>query len=573
MERREKLWLSLLVAASAVLHLWMAANACAPAQDTIRFMNYARRLLHERWAEVVTSEAQHPLFPVLGALAVRCVEAIVGRADAYTYWRALQGVSALAGVLCVPAVFLLARQVVGGGAAIWATAVFALAPRIVGIGADGLSDSLHLLFVAWGLVWAVRALEGAASSEASLVPWLLAGLSCGLAFLTRPEGGLVLVALMVTAVATWGSSRSAAYVKGSLSAAIIFGMLAGSFVLLTGKLSTKASVGRALGLTYASEQQEDSSPARAIGPFELPATGPQATVLRPRFSSVSHRYTRRFLNRWAAIRSRSTEGDGHGAMPPGVTVRAAIGEYLSELGSATQYVPILFAVPGLLSLMRRRNRGKWLLIVLFVLFTVVLLRLYLTSGYISMRHVLVPVLCMVHFIGEGLVWLTCAFAPRFGEFLLGSRSRPARASRIATATVLAILCGCYLPVYGRPLHESRAGAVQAARWLATNAAPGETVLDPHMISGAFAGLRTYSLSELPHALEDPSLRYIVMDVADLARNDRPYSVIRSVIETRGEPVAVFSVPDSPKASVAVFCLKRGAEKDRIAEGGRVTVGR
>ncbi len=552
MPRQARWWILTYVCVSAVVHLIVAARACAPAQDTIRFMNYSRRLLNEPVARVLTSEGQHPLFPVLGALVTRCMIWLGAEPTATTYWRCLQLTSALAGVLVIPALFWIAERVAGRVAAIWGTAIVAFSPRVVGVGADGLSDSLHLVLVAWALVCLCRAAERV--DDGGKLWWGLGGILGGLAFLTRPEGALaVAVALVVLGLAAVAKRhRRAAVLRGVTTAAALLAVFVGGFFLLTGRLSTKASVARMVGLQVA--EAESTNVAVIVGPF----SSPQRTApfkRRPLFDNVV--YVGSDGGRMAQDSfpepHRPSEGDGHGPLPAGLNLWTAVHEYVKELSSATQYVGLVLACLGVPVAMRRRLNGPGAaLLAIFVCFTCVLLRLYLTSGYISMRHLLVPVLCLVPFVGEGAVWLIDQFAPWAGRRLLGSASHRRRARAIALGCLLGGLLICYIPVYWKPLHASRAGAMAAAQWLFQQAQPGDAVFDAHLISGAMAGLPTYGLAALPHAVRDPRLAFVVVDRSDLWREDHPYDRIRAFVRERGREVARFLVPDRPDATTIVF---------------------
>src|SRR5262249_43898857 len=146
---------------------------------------------------------------------------------------------AVGGVLLVLRMLGLGRDLfnrrIGFGAAVLVQCL-PVSGRIL---ADGLSEAVFLLFATAAILWSVRALRRPRAEKA----FALAGFFGGLAYLTPPEGAIIvlatgLVLLAGQAVSGWRRSRRDLLLCGSalsLSAAL----LVIPFVVVTGHLTVK----------------------------------------------------------------------------------------------------------------------------------------------------------------------------------------------------------------------------------------------------------------------------------------------------------------------------------------------
>lgn len=133
-----------------------------------------------------------PLYPTFLALVYR------GTGQRYTAARAA---GALLGALTVALLGLLALRVWGGRAALAAMALAAVYPPFLVLSGSLLTENLFLPLVLAALL---AALHGAEAGDGRLRWALLAGALAGLAVLTRANGALVLVPLVL---AVWGVPR------------------------------------------------------------------------------------------------------------------------------------------------------------------------------------------------------------------------------------------------------------------------------------------------------------------------------------------------------------------------------
>src|SRR5207302_4023597 len=96
--------------------------------------------------------------------------------------------SNLAAVLLVIPMFLLGAILLDRRIAFWGTLLFHVLPVSAHVLSDGLSEALFLLLSVTALWFAVYGMRARSAG-----PWLLCGLFCGLSYLTRPEGALILL--------------------------------------------------------------------------------------------------------------------------------------------------------------------------------------------------------------------------------------------------------------------------------------------------------------------------------------------------------------------------------------------
>src|SRR5262249_53516267 len=146
--------------------------------------------------------------------------------------------SALAGVLLVVPMFYLGRELFDRRVGFWAALLFQCLPAGGRVLADGLSEALFFLFAATAFWLAVLALDRRS-------PWHFArvGLFGALAYLTRPEGALIVAAAGCVLFALqlrratrrpWGNFTLSA---GSLALATL--LPAGPFIVMVGGLTPK----------------------------------------------------------------------------------------------------------------------------------------------------------------------------------------------------------------------------------------------------------------------------------------------------------------------------------------------
>lgn len=138
-----------------------------------------------------------PFYPILLALGSLAAGSVDG---------ATRLVPFLAGVLLVPAVFLLARLLYGPRVALGAAALTALHPLLIDLSGSAFSEGPYLLLMVIGLYCGLRSLDAD-----MLAPTVWCGVICGLAYLTRPEAFFYPVIILVAGLG--GDLRRPAVVR------------------------------------------------------------------------------------------------------------------------------------------------------------------------------------------------------------------------------------------------------------------------------------------------------------------------------------------------------------------------
>ncbi|MDX2199146.1 MAG: hypothetical protein SF069_09265 [Phycisphaerae bacterium] len=261
----------LFVAALAWRAAWAATLPCI-SRDGVTFCNYAREL-GERGAAYLRepSTHQHPLYPLLVLAAQRTLRA-VGFADSPLTWQSagqLVSLFAHAGVLLLTAV--LTMRLVGGSsveggvapavarrAPLMAMLLAALLPMHAWLGAEPMSDELHLMFH----LGAIATLCGMPGAMAALAGGALGGL----AFLTRPEGA----ALTFVALAGLLRMRAGLLPRGRAALLVIVGFIAMAlpYWAAVGKFSAKKDPLAAEVQLAISDDRSRVTTASSISPRE-----------------------------------------------------------------------------------------------------------------------------------------------------------------------------------------------------------------------------------------------------------------------------------------------------------------
>jgi hypothetical protein len=484
--------LAVLLALAAAIHAWLIGHTEVAARDSIGYIRYAWQLQHQPWADVLRQSDQHPGYPVALLAVSLPVRHFLGGPESLTMQLSAQLTSTLAGVLLVIPMFYLGGELFDRAVGFWAAALFQCLPASARVMADGLSEATFLLFAATALWLAARALRGS-----SPVLFGLCGLFGGLAYLTRPEGALIvaatgLVLLAMQGVPGWGRPwfRSLGCAAGLALAALA---VAGPFVAVTGRLTTKPTGQRILETAHP-PGGEGRSPAEfdPAQPRGLAGSAGAGTA-RPTLLAST-----------LAVWWREKDG-------------SRLWWGLRALGrEVVQGFHHVAWLPALLGLWWFRGRlrvvpGAWAVLLVCLFLGLLLWRVAALMGYLSDRHTLLLILC-------GTFWAVAAMAA-IGSWLarvLGSRLAgrvPGVGGRFWSILLLLLLTGSGLPRTLQPLHTNRAGHHAAGLWLANHTAPTDTILDPYCWAHYYAG-RVFLEGTTP---EPPSgantARYVVFERA------------------------------------------------------------
>ena len=480
--RRDLALVAVLLLAATGLLAWHLTHTEVAARDSIGYIRYAWQLRHHPWLETIRDprQQQHPGYP-LAVLAVSYpVRAVTSLPDTQAMQLSAQVASCLASVLLVVPTYLLGRDLFGRGAGFWAALVFQCLPASGRVFADGLSEGVFLLWAATALLGAVRAFRGHSPA------WFaVTGLFGGLAYLTRPEGALVVAATgLALVVVQCARSRRAPWRRFlACGAALAATALAvgGPLVAVTGKLTVKPTAQWILDHPNEAPPQAPAARGRTQG-------GVGGT---PLFAV------------WL--------GDDH-ALSQGVK---AVG---LEFVKGSLYV---LWVPALLGLWWFRDRirllpGAWVPLLVSLAILGLMWRVASLVGYVSDRHLLLPLLCATCWAVAAVPRAVTAAAAVVGRLPAPARLRerlPAAASPVWAALLLAGFAVAALPKTLEPLHANRSGFRQAGLWIAGHSRPWDEVLDPYSWSHYYSG-KVFLEDESPAPpAGQRKMRYVVIEAS------------------------------------------------------------
>jgi hypothetical protein len=499
---------------------WIVAHTEVAARDSIGFIRYALHLENpppwhdpghpelppepQNRLDVVRHAEQPPGYPLAVLAASLPVRHRLGTTCDSLVLSA-QLASLTAGVLLVVPMFFLGQALFGRWVGFAAAALFQCLPGPAGITSDALSESTFLLVLTATLLGSVHALRRPTPLRLGLC-----GFGGGLAYLVRPEGMLVVVALGLTVLLTQLTSQRRPWkaVAGGLAGlAVGAAVLVGPYAGLIGGLTNKPTPNKVM------HGSEGDGPPGSAGP-------PLAAIFAA----------------W------DSEGDSHQA-------RAvwAVRTLLKETTQDFQYAGAVLAVIGLICLPRRRpvDPGRALLLTLALIHAAVLIRMAVVIGYLSERHTLLLVLI-------GSFWAAAALPILAGQLVrLPTIGRRLSGAAVATLLLVAFL-GTGVAGALKPLHANRAGHHAAGRWLADHMNPSDKLVDPfcwaHFYSGEFfrEGQTRPPAGPLPVA-------YVVWEQSNNQHSRLPTMKLADTIRRDG--AIVYSWPENrpvDQATVVVY---------------------
>jgi hypothetical protein len=500
-----------LAALTCALRGWQLARTEVAARDSIGYIRIAWQLEHGEARRVIAAAPQHPGYPLAILALSHAVRPFLPGDLAYAMQLSAQLASALASVLLVVPLFLLGRELFDRRVSFWAVVLFQCLPATGRVMADGLSEPLFLLFAATALWSAARALRTGQRGA-----FAVCGLAGGLAYLTRPEGALVVAATGLVLIGCQLAPRWRRPWRrvGTCGLGLALPALAVAlpFIAVTGRLTTKPTATEIL---------------RTVG-REAPS-GPGAT----------------FASAPLAVWWTGTD--------PGPAGRYGWGLWtLAEV--VTKGFFYVFWLPALVGLYVYRDRfrtvpGTWVLLLVGVLLTVALYRVVVLMGYLSDRHTVLILLCGTIWAAAAIDALASRLARRPG--LAGTRWAGA-----GTWSLLLPLALCTVPLAKTldRLHVDRLGFRAAGYWLAANALPGDRVIDPYCWAHYYAGRDFQEGTPGPGPAHQPPVSYVVVEESGNRHSHLP-EVARAwrLAEEEGHVVQRWKVP---RGQVLVYAVPR-----------------
>ena len=480
----------------------MLSHTEVTARDSIGYIRIAWQLQHNSWIDTVRNSPQHPGYP-LALLAMSYPVRMFSQDSEprIMQWSA-QLASALAGILLVIPMYFLGRILFNPAVGFWSALLFQCLPASGRVFPDGLSEGVFLLFAASGFLAAVLALR-----RHSPAWFALTGLFGGLAYLTRPEGALIIFAtgLVLLALQAWPLWRVPWRRVLLCTACLAATTLAtgGPLMVVTGTFTVK-NTPRIILDQFLADLTSSVAPtsSNSLAGAGLPGVPPPALCRNPlaMISPLAVFWTERdgSLNwRWAG---------------------KAMGIELCKGCGYLAWLPMLLGLwwfrDGF-----RHEPGTWVLVLVCLALIVLLERVAVTLGYLSDRHMLLIILGGSYWATAALFKMGCSLQAG-GQWLtkhLPSTRRwqlasSARGSVVIGTVLLLILIGSMLPKTLEPLHLNRKGFRHAGVWLAEQSAPWDEVIDPYCWSHYYSGKLFQEERPVPVPAGVTPTCYVVLEV-------------------------------------------------------------
>ncbi len=502
--RRVPTWLvlTLLFTTGLGLRLWVIARTEVAARDSVGYVRYALRLEREPLTTVLIEGEQPPGYPAVVMLVSWPVRAWRGNSGPETMVLSCQLASAIMALLSIIPTVLLGREL-GGRQVGWiAAGLFLCLPTWLRLTCDGLSEGTYLFWLATALWLGVRALR-----RPGLVGFAACGLTAGAAYLTRPEGLEVAVAIGAALIgrqfmpALRQSWRRAAPQMLALVAGIL--IVGGPYAVTIGGLSNKNT---AIGILGGNVNDPDG--------------------LLPQYG---HAGGRTLLAAWYH--------ESGGVSPRWAWAAQAL---TMETFRAFEFFGLALALIGLAVFRPRGQTGpaRAALAGIVVLHALILCRMASLSGYLSERHTLLFVFAGSFSAAAALVWL--------GRFTFRIPVGMLAAGLLVAGVITAG------PALMKPLHYNRAGHKAAGRWLAKNATEEDGILDPFCWAEFYAGR-----IDMRVTTERPDRLFVVVETSDNQHSRLPLMADARNKAAIGQPVYHWPEKRSlEKAQVVVYAVPR-----------------
>jgi 4-amino-4-deoxy-L-arabinose transferase-like glycosyltransferase len=477
-----------------VVRVGAALRTAAIFNDGPTFIEIAAQMWQGDWAAAFAHQ-YHPLYPLLTAGAY----ALLGDLE-----HAALAVSLVAGALAVVALYLFLRRAFDETTARIGGVLLALHPYSVAFSSDVQSEGLYLALFLSAIAALWCAIELRSTPYAGL-----AGGFAGLAYLVRPEGlGVVgvggLVALMLVGTRRWSLAPGVRWCAALVLGALLF---AGPYVVhlhdLSGEwmLTQKKSF---RDLTAPGDEEIDLRPGvpnrQRFMPPGARRPGARDAALLP--AALYHAVPALLSPPPARVQLESPELD-------------ALFTLVVVAGGALHVTFALLLCFGLYLARGRPGERGVFLAVLVAVYAVVLYGLALNVGYVSRRHVLVPLLPLFGYAALAV--------PAIGHALLRFLGRGIdMPERRVIGLSLVVIAALTLPKTWSAHREERLATRLAAEWLADEGdlvgpVAARKYRDAYYARQAFIDFSRGGPEVEPVLLRRAGARFLIVDDHELER--------------------------------------------------------
>jgi 4-amino-4-deoxy-L-arabinose transferase-like glycosyltransferase len=528
------------------LRLWLLYNTEVTARDSIGYIRYALQFEQYSWQEVLTKNHQHPGYPALVWLMSLPVRAIDGATTPDNMERSTQLVNLFASLLLIVPMYFLGRQFFDRTVSFWSVILYQYLPISAQHLSDGISEPIFLVLLVSGLLQGVHAIR-----ERTVWRCVLCGLFAGLAYLTRPEGALILPAFTCVLIvlqfrSEWRCPWQRFFACGT-SALVTAALIAAFYVAATGRITNKLSAIETLNNLVKLVAEifcAQESPAAALEGGRCLFSDPGVGVPTPATGSGS---VHLFAVSFPTIDNK------------GMRLLRSAWALISEVCAGFHYVA---GIPALLGFWwtfgsLRRRADFWVVMAFSILHSFILIALAMSVSYVSDRHVMILVLGGCFFAVAGLRELPRRVLALCQTNLVSDATKNAwkmwyRSAPVWFGILLFALIAFCLPKATQRLHGNRVGNHEAGLWLAKQIDHNDNanIVDDHAWSHFFSGLIFQEGRESSFAKDHPSKCYVVT--------------------TRSRDPLVHSLRQSPKLAKNAEVVFHWPEHDAI-EKARVVV--
>ena len=457
---RDWLLIGVLLALVLPLRAWLLYNTEVTARDSIGYIRYALEFERLPWDKVWKDNIQHPGYPMSIAAASIPVRSIAGETTPETVALSAQLVSMICSFIVAILMYLLGRQFFDGTISFGAALLYQYLPVSAHYLSDGISEPLYLTLLLAAILHLVVALRGQSPLLAGL-----GGILAGMAYITRPEGLLIVpvfagALVLMQCRASWRMPWLR-FAGCTLALVLCAGLVMAIYVYATGRFTNKLS---------AIEVMENVKAA--------------------------------FLRAWQWLTGSGAQ-EAHGAGGPLFALtftptESKAGRFFQGLFALTTEIVQGYhyagAIPAVLGFLwafaeLRARPAFWALMFFSGLHCLVLIALAMSVSYVSERHVMILVIFGSYFTVLGLREL-----PK--RVLAWSRGEPASESEVLPwyrvpavwfVLLLTLMIAACLPKSLQRLHGNRDANHAAGLWLRGVLVEGDHVEDDHGWSAFYAG--------------------------------------------------------------------------------------
>jgi hypothetical protein len=477
--RSDWLLLVILFLLAGVVRFWLIGHTEVTARDGVGFMRYAWQLKTQPWPAVLRENPHPPLYPLTILLVSYPVRWLLPGSETVLLQLSAQLTAALAGLLLIVPLYLLGRDLFDRRVGFWAALLFQCLPPGARVLSDALSEGVFLLLAVTALWLALRAFR-----EGGIIRFGLMGLCSGLAYLARPEGvliglaiGAVLVGRQAWRPARWPWRR--VLVCGT-SLVLLAVTVALPYMMVIGHFTNKTT-----GMSVLHAGFFSAHPEKVSGPSLKRQQGEAAPSLTLQAQiSCGAVGTPSLAALWAVWGPNSKD---YGLLSRQAWCLAAVGKEFLRGFYYVAWVPALWGLYRHWNRLRRVH-GAWVIFLALLLDWLALWRVAYVVGYVAERHSLLTVMFGMPWAAAGVMdlgqhlaafWSRRTLWPRWGLIL---QSGPTLSGILLVALAVA-----GLPKTLEPLHTNRAGYHAAGLWLAAHAQPDDQIMDPFCWAEYYAG--------------------------------------------------------------------------------------